>query len=154
FFFVLLSFIPLLRPEWKIEAKNQINLAIYQLPREAQITLRQYVEPKLNQFLFEPPTRIRGLLSFVLIVAIWSASGGMSMTMAALDRAYDVERIRPYYAQRPLAVLLTLIVATLILVVVLLIPIGTVVTNYLTTRTEHVLQKAGLTKSTESGSTP
>src|SRR5947207_8405965 len=58
FFLVLLSLIPLLRPEWKLEAKNQINGVVEQLPRDAQITLRQYLEPKLNRLLFEPPPGI------------------------------------------------------------------------------------------------
>src|SRR5438045_9599033 len=63
FFLVLLSLIPLLRPEWKLEASNQINNALHQLPRDAEVTLRQYVKPKLDQLLFEPPKGITGIWS-------------------------------------------------------------------------------------------
>src|SRR5437867_5419056 len=73
FFLVLLSLIPLLRPEWKIEASNQINNALHQLPREAEVTLRQYVTPKLDKLLFEPPRGITGIWSLGLVITIWAA---------------------------------------------------------------------------------
>lgn len=146
FFLVLLSLIPLLRPEWKQAASEQIEAVIHQLPREAQVTLRQYVEPKLNRLLYEPPKGITGIWSIGLFVTIWAASGGMSMTMSSMDRCYDVERARPIYKQRPLAILLTMIVAALIISVIILIPVGTVVTNYLTTRTDRLLAQTGLSK--------
>src|SRR5688572_28702687 len=38
FFLVLLSLIPTLKYEWRVEAKNQINNAINQLPHDAKIT--------------------------------------------------------------------------------------------------------------------
>ena len=74
FFLVLLSLIPLLRPEWKQEAKNQIDAVIIQLPHEAQLTIAEYVEPKLNRLLYEPPASIRSILSIGLLVGIISAS--------------------------------------------------------------------------------
>src|SRR3954471_8645705 len=113
FFLVLLSLIPLLRPEWKKAASEQIEAVIHQLPREAQVTLRQYVEPKLNRLLYEPPKGITGIWSIGLFVTIWAASGGMSMTMSSMDRCYDVARVRPIYKQRPLAIVLTMVVAAL-----------------------------------------
>src|SRR5437867_594652 len=67
FFLVLLSLIPLLRPEWKQEAKNQIDTVIIQLPHEAQMTVAEYVEPKLNRLLYEPPASIRSILSIGLL---------------------------------------------------------------------------------------
>jgi membrane protein len=154
FFLVLLSLIPLLRPEWKAEASNQINNALKTLPNEAQVTLRQYVEPKLNDLLYAPPKGITGIWSVGLLVTIWAASGGTAMTMSALDRCYDVVRTRPFYKQRPLAVMLTLIIATLILLVVVLIPVGTIVTNYLTSRTEKLMVQTGLTKPATPGKKP
>src|SRR5687768_2076707 len=58
FFLVLLSLIPLLKHEWRVEAKNQINLAINQLPHEAKVTVSEYIEPKLDKVLFEKPKGI------------------------------------------------------------------------------------------------
>jgi membrane protein len=146
FFLVLLSLIPLMKYEWRLEAKNQINLAINQLPHEAKVTVSQYIEPRLDKVLFEKPKGITLVWIVGLGVTLWAASGGMAMTMAAMDRCYDVVRTRPFYKQRPLAVMLTLIVATLILLVVVLIPIGTVVTNFLTSRTERLLVATNLSK--------
>lgn len=155
FFLVLLSLIPLLKDEWRIEAKSQINLAINQLPHEAKVTIRQYIEPRVNALLFnEKRTSITSLLSVSLLVTIWAASGGMAMTMAAMDRCYDVARTRPFYKQRPVAVGLTLMVATLILAVVVLIPVGTLVTHYLTSGTERLLVATKLGRPSNPTETP
>jgi membrane protein len=155
FFLVLLSLIPMLKYEWRLEAKNQINHAINQLPHEAKITVQQYIQPKLDRLMFEKSPAITFIWIVGLGVTLWAASGGMAMTMSAMDRCYDVERARPFYKQRPLAVAMTLIVATCILVVVVLIPIGTMVTNYLTRGTEKLLVQASkIGKPAESHETP
>src|SRR4051812_24350662 len=102
FFLVLLSMIPLLKEDWRRAAKDQINDAIGQLPHDAKMTVQTYVSPKLEALIF-PDKRahsITSLLSVGLLVTLWAASGGMAMTMAAMDRCYDVERMRPFYKQR------------------------------------------------------
>src|SRR5688500_12649832 len=104
FFLVLLSLIPMLPHNWRVEAKEQINFAIIQLPREARVTLKQYVDPRLNEILFEKPKAITWVWTLGLLATLWAASGGVAMTMSAMDRAYDVQRARPIYKQRPLAV--------------------------------------------------
>ena len=142
FFLVLLSLIPTLPVKWRLEAKSQINNAINQLPHDAKLTVSEYIEPKLDRLIFEPPPAITLIWIVGLGVTLWAASGGMAMTMSAMDRCYDVERGRPFYHQRPLAVGLTLVVAACILVVVVLIPVGTLVTNYLTQGTEKLLLSA------------
>jgi membrane protein len=68
-----------------------------------------------------------GLLSFGLILALWGASGGMSMTMSALDKAYYVTCARSFVKQRLIAIGLTIAAAVSILTVVLLLPIGTAI---------------------------
>lgn len=72
-----------------------------------------------------------GLLSIGLILALWGASGGMSMTMSALDKAYYVHCTRGFLKQRGVAMGLTVASAVLILLVVLLLPVGTGVIEYL-----------------------
>jgi membrane protein len=49
-----------------------------------------------------------GLLSGGIIAALWAASGGMSATMRAMNRAYDVEETRPFWKRVLLSVGLTL----------------------------------------------
>jgi membrane protein len=72
-----------------------------------------------------------GLLSIGLILAIWGAGGGMTMTMSALDKAYYVNCTRSFIKQRAIATALTVGVAILVLIVLLLMPVGTAVTSYL-----------------------
>src|SRR3954465_9965145 len=66
FFLVLLSLLPLLKQEWKAEARHQINYAIAQLPHDASVTVHDYVEPKINQLLYTPP---KGIWSIGLLLS-------------------------------------------------------------------------------------
>jgi membrane protein len=66
------------------------------------------------------------LATLSILIALFTASGGMSMTMAGLDTCYDVrpEKMRPLYRSRPVAMLLTVIVAAMVLGSVVLIPVA------------------------------
>jgi len=66
----------------------------------------------------------RGWLGVGLIVSVWVASGGMSMTMSALDRCYDVKQARSYIHQRAVAIAMTIGVTLGALVLIVLLPIG------------------------------
>lgn len=55
-----------------------------------------------------------GIMSFGVIVALWSASSAVRMMMHALNVAYDVED-RPGWKKIPLSVLYTLVLATLLI---------------------------------------
>jgi membrane protein len=72
-----------------------------------------------------------GLLSVGLILALWGASGGMSMTMDALNKAYYVQCTRGFVKQRLMAIGLTVASAVLILVVMFLLPIGAAIVDHL-----------------------
>ncbi len=148
FFIFLLTLIPLLKYEWRVEAKKQIEIAVHQLPVEARDTVETFLKPKLDQLLFQEKTGIRII---GLLITVWAASGGMAATMAALDRCYDVPETRPIWIHRPTAVGLTVLVGTLILVVIVLLPIGTVVTNQLTAGTERLLRMTPSTRPTTQG---
>lgn len=50
-----------------------------------------------------------GLLTLGIVLAIWSASSGVSSLMTALNRCYDVRETRPFWKTRPLAVGVTLV---------------------------------------------
>src|SRR5439155_18235782 len=79
FFLVLLSIIPLLKLDWRVEAMHQINSAIDQLPREAKDTVQKYIEPKIHALVLPQNERrasIKSLLSLGLLVALWAASAG------------------------------------------------------------------------------
>lgn len=65
-----------------------------------------------------------GVLSFGIIVALWSASSAVRMTMHAMNVAYDVEAERAVWKKIPLSILYTLLLAVAIIVAVGLIIVG------------------------------
>jgi membrane protein len=65
-----------------------------------------------------------GLLSFGVIAALWSASGGMRALMNALNVAYGVEETRPLWKKYALSVGYTLATAILLMVSAALMLLG------------------------------
>ena len=118
FMIFVLSLLPYLPDHLKEQAKSELDSFVHQLPPQAADAIWSNV----NGVLDKPKG---GLLLVGLAVAVWAASGGMATTMAALDQCYELDKGRPFHKQRGMAIALTLIVATLILAVVVLLPIGT-----------------------------
>jgi membrane protein len=81
----------------------------HMLPADSMQTVRKVVTDLIT-------TNSKGFLSFGIIGTIWSASGGFSAMIEALNVAYDVQEGRPFWKTRPLAVLLTVIVGALVTV--------------------------------------
>jgi len=75
-----------------------------------------------------------GLLSFGLLLALWGASGGMSMTMSAIDKAYEVQSERSFIKHRLVAMGITICVVLMVLVVLVLLPIGGAIVQYFENR--------------------
>jgi membrane protein len=122
FLLTLFAYIP---EKQKINAHDFISSTVHHvMAKDAAET----IITNLNQVLTQPRS---GLLSIGLVVTLWIASGGMSMTMTALDSAYDAKVTYPFYIQRPLAMLLTIIVVVLIMIVLMLWPVGTAIENFL-----------------------
>lgn len=63
-------------------------------------------------------------LSFGVLATLWSASGGFSAAIEALDIAYDVEDDRPFWKTRPLAVGLAFITGALLLTALSVMIVG------------------------------
>ncbi len=136
FLIFLISLLPYLPEKVKGDAETQIRLALVEnLPKKADAVLAS-----IDEFMKQPKG---SLLSIGLVITIWTASGGMAMTMAALDTAFDVEKRRPFIKQRSLAVLLTVIIATMILLVLVLLPAGTVAFNFAKVHGEDWLSRIG-----------
>ncbi len=128
FLIFLLTLAPYLPETQKVNAQQELSTFVREyLPQHGADTLLD----SLNFVLSEPRT---GLLSFGLVITLWAASGGVSMTMSALDSAFDAPASRPFYKQRPLAILLTIILVVLILLVFVLLPVGTQVMRWITHR--------------------
>ncbi len=71
-----------------------------------------------------------GLLSFVVVVALWSASAAVRMAMHALNLAYDVEESRPAWKRYPLSIVYTMLLAAAVIVAVGLMLVGPRVTEW------------------------
>jgi len=63
-------------------------------------------------------------LSFGILGTLWTASGGFSAAIEALNIAYDVEDDRPFWKTRPLAVGLALVTGALMLVALSVMIVG------------------------------
>lgn len=125
FFIFLLTLVPYVPHRITDHAEAPVYAAIDRtLPPNTAETLKSNISSVIHQ-------THTGLLSFGIIVTIWAASGGMNMTLSAMERIYDVPKPRPFYRQRPLAVVLTLFVALAVVSVLVLLPVGSVVTHYI-----------------------
>jgi membrane protein len=126
FMIFLLTLAPYLPGQAKEKAMSHVEGVAYtSLGGEAGYNIVKSVQDVMSQ-------QKGGLLSLGLVLALWGASGGMSMTMSALDKAYYVHCNRSFLKQRLVAIALTIAAAVLILAVMFLLPIGTAVLTYLT----------------------
>jgi membrane protein len=97
------------------------------LPHEAANTIWVSMRNRVEEI---QGGRAQALLGVGLAVAFWAASGGMQMTMVALDKCFEIERGRAFYKRRPIAIGLTIAVICLILSVLVLVPVGTLIRNW------------------------
>jgi membrane protein len=124
FMIFLLTLIPYLPERVVEEAYTQIPIFLYSvMATPSAYTIWENVE----KLFWDPP---RGLFSIGLLITIWAASRGINMTMTALDRCYEVERGRSFLRRGLIAVAITVVVAVMIIAVLVLIPVGTMATNY------------------------
>jgi membrane protein len=65
-----------------------------------------------------------GLLSFGILVAIWTSSSAVTAIVDGLNRAYDVEEGRPYWKVRLIAILLTVGISLFIIFSLILLTFG------------------------------
>jgi len=85
-----------------------------------------------------------GLLSFGIVLAIWSASSAITSIIDTLNRAYNVNEGRPLWKVRGLAILLTLGLAVFIILTMLLLVFGPQIGGWVATQVGlgHVFQVA------------
>jgi membrane protein len=76
----------------------------------------------------------QGVLTFGLLMALWSSSAGMVAIVDVLNRAYDIEEARPWWKVRLSAILLTIGVALFIVVALGLVLVGPTVADGLAAR--------------------
>jgi len=75
--------------------------------------------------------RRTALLSIGALIALWSASKGVSAISKALNKAYDAKETRPYWKVHGVAVVFTISLAAVIPVILLLLIFGESAGNYI-----------------------
>jgi membrane protein len=130
FFIFLLTLLPYLPQHLKDRAKTEVSRAVYQtLPTDAANTVWQNIDQNLNNLLHRKQGKV--IFRFTgIVLALWAASAGMAMTMAALESTYDVKIDRGFWKPRLLALGLTLVVSVLMLLVVCLLPVAGVLKGW------------------------
>jgi membrane protein len=119
-----LTLVPYLPWQTKEKAMNTISDSVYtSMGGDAADKIMESVTDVVNN-------SKGGLLSVGLVLAIYSASGGMAMSMSALDKAYKVKSERSFIKQKLVAIALTLAAILMILVVLFLLPIGGAIVDY------------------------
>lgn len=104
--------------DWLVEQARAV------LPGQATGVVEQAIEQIRNQ-------AQGGLLSFGIVVALWTASAAVRMAMHALNVAYDLEEERPAWKKYPLSIFYTVLLVALIIVAVGLMLIGPQIATWL-----------------------
>ena len=126
FLIFLLTLLPYLPAVAKDRAFEEAHTLVFQVfPGQGAQTVWDNIAGNLNNLLHHPEGKLLPRL-LGIVLTLWAASGGMNMTMSALDKCYEIERTRPFYRARPVAVGLTLVVAVLVVLILCLLPLGTI----------------------------
>ncbi len=91
---------------------------------QARAALPQQAVGQVEEVVNEIRDEQGGLLSFGIILALWTASSGVRSLMNALNKAYDVEEDRPIWKRYPLSILYTVGLAIMLIVATGLMLIG------------------------------
>lgn len=108
--------------------------------QQAILDLLHQVLPAQSANLFEEPVRqvasqkSGGLLTFGLLVTLWSASTGIYAVMEQFNRVYDVKESRPFWKARGTAILLMMFFVVMALVALSLVIFGGVVQSWVASR--------------------
>src|SRR5688572_6543418 len=105
------------------------------LPDPAAAMLWNHMDTRIDAIILSPS---KSIASVSLLIALWAASKGIGVTMAAMERCYELERGRAFYTRRPMAFGLTIMVTLLVFVLVLLLPAGAAFKNWVITQSDDV----------------
>lgn len=94
------------------------------LRQNAQMMLPQESMQAVDEVINELQQQKGGLLSFGVIIALWTASAAVRATMNALNVAYDVKEGRPAWKLYPLSVLYTIGIAGMMMLAAAFLMVG------------------------------
>jgi membrane protein len=99
------------------------------MPQELVRSLQPVLPPAALEVVQEQIAKLTssdpaGILTFGLLVAIWSSSAALVAITSTLNRAYDISEARPWWKVRLIAILLTLALTTVVIVALTLLIAG------------------------------
>ena len=94
------------------------------LRQQAQTLLPAEALAPVNEVITQVQQPQGGVLSFGIVLALWSASSGVRATMNALNVAYDVKEGRPAWKRYPLSLIYTIMIAAMLIAAAALLIIG------------------------------
>ncbi|MFD1029967.1 YihY/virulence factor BrkB family protein [Metaplanococcus flavidus] len=118
-YYYLLAIVPLLilllaiLPYLQIEPQRVMDFLGTILPGEVASTFEEQIVSVVT-------TPSGGLLTFGILGTLWSASNAVSAFIKATNEAYDVEETRSFFAQKGIAILLTLFMLVAVIVALVL----------------------------------
>ncbi len=101
------------------------------LRQQAETLLPAQALAPVNQVITQIQQPQGGVLSFGIVLALWSASAGVRATMNALNVAYNVEEGRPAWKRYPLSLIYTIMIAVMLILAAGLLIIGPQVMQWL-----------------------
>ena len=138
FLVFLMNLFPLLYKSTEEAAGTKAGMKVFlqtALPDPAAATLWNHMDTRIDAIIKSPSGWIA---SIGLLVALWAASKGIGVTMAAMERCYELERGRAFYTRRPMAFGLTMMVTALVFAIVLLLPAGAAFKAWIVGSSENV----------------
>lgn len=124
-FFPFLIFLITLLGYSPVSGEEVLEVLSRVLPDSAYAVIQNNVKGVVH-------TRNSGLLSFGIITTLWAASNGIGAVIRGLNKAYDVEEVRPFWKVKGEAVLFTIALALIILFSFVLLIFGRYIGIYLT----------------------
>ena len=110
--------------------------SLHNFTDDVATVLGPFVSPEVLQLILDQMRRLAnaesgGLLTFGVAGAIWSSSSALVSIVSSVNRAYDVDEIRPWWKVRLISIGLTIGLAVLVLASISLILAGPTVATYL-----------------------
>lgn len=101
------------------------------LRSQATTVLPETAAEQINPVIDQLQSQDGGLLSFGILIALWTSSAGMRSLMNAMNKAYDVDEERPTWKVFLLSVVYTIGIAIVLLLIAALMIMGPQVMEWL-----------------------
>ena len=98
---------------------------------QAELVLPPQALDSVNPVIDQLQQSKGGLLSFGIVIALWTASAGVRLMMSAMNAAYDVVEERPVWKRIPLSIFYTVGIAGMLLAAAALMVLGPQVMGWL-----------------------